>query len=281
MFFIFGTPRSGTTLLAQCLSGHPDIVVPGETDFIVPLAFIYDRLPHSPELGRSIMARLITESTAFAGSLGEYLTKEKASELVQSARYHPAAILESIYAEIARAAGAKLAGDKSPNDLNFVRILVKVGALAPDTKILHIVRDIRDVMVSLSGTGWGEDLDLYFPRQWANQNLYLHALYQKETSRYLLVRYEDMVTSPKPMFGRICGFLGVEFQEGMLDRSKRHPRYRSTPHLASLYDPIFTTSIGVYKKRLSSATLSSYETQAHEALAAFGYTTADGAGEDK
>ena len=30
MFFIFGSPRSGTTLLAQCLSAHSEIIVPGE-----------------------------------------------------------------------------------------------------------------------------------------------------------------------------------------------------------------------------------------------------------
>ncbi len=30
MFFIFGMPRSGTTLIAQCLSAHTEIVVPYE-----------------------------------------------------------------------------------------------------------------------------------------------------------------------------------------------------------------------------------------------------------
>jgi hypothetical protein len=90
-----------------------------------------------------------------------------------------------------------------------------------------------------------------------------------------------MVTYPKPVFTRICEFLGVEFQEDMLSTSKRHPRYRSTPHLANLYDPIFTTSIGQYKKRLSPATLLSNESQAREALTTFGYTTGDAPAENK
>jgi len=34
MSFLFGTPRSGTILLAQCLSAHTKIIVPSETDFI-------------------------------------------------------------------------------------------------------------------------------------------------------------------------------------------------------------------------------------------------------
>ncbi|QHW31542.1 sulfotransferase [Paenibacillus rhizovicinus] len=35
MFIIFGSPRSGTTLLSSVLDAHDDIVVPDETDFIV------------------------------------------------------------------------------------------------------------------------------------------------------------------------------------------------------------------------------------------------------
>jgi hypothetical protein len=45
MLFVFGSPRSGTTLLAQILNSHPEIVVPHETDFIIPFVFVFDRIP--------------------------------------------------------------------------------------------------------------------------------------------------------------------------------------------------------------------------------------------
>jgi hypothetical protein len=37
MFFIFGNPRSGTTLLCASLELNDKIVVPDETDIVVPL----------------------------------------------------------------------------------------------------------------------------------------------------------------------------------------------------------------------------------------------------
>ena len=40
MFIIFGAPRSGTTLLSSSLNLNDSIVIPHETDFIVPLSFV-------------------------------------------------------------------------------------------------------------------------------------------------------------------------------------------------------------------------------------------------
>src|SRR5215208_3766820 len=71
MFFIFGSPRSGTTLLAQCLNNHSDIVVPHETSFIIPLAFVFTSI-REPELGKEMIIRFITRSHDFQTSIGEY-----------------------------------------------------------------------------------------------------------------------------------------------------------------------------------------------------------------
>jgi len=40
MFVVFGSPRSGTTLLAATLNQNDNIIIPDETDFIIPLAFL-------------------------------------------------------------------------------------------------------------------------------------------------------------------------------------------------------------------------------------------------
>src|SRR3954466_13234234 len=106
MFFLFASPRSGTTLMAQCLSSHPDLHVPYETDFIVPMAFIFDRIKN-PELGRSMVANLITQSAGFEKSLGEYLKPQKVREIVFSGAYRPDEIVDNLYAAAAAAAGKK------------------------------------------------------------------------------------------------------------------------------------------------------------------------------
>lgn len=271
MFFIFGMPRSGTTLLSQCLSAHPEIIVPHETDFIIPMAFIIDRIDNEA-VGRDLIHRLIVHSKAFPDSIGEYLESQTVYDVIYSCAYHPWAILESLYEKIAESADAGIAGDKSPNDLNFIRMLVKTGGLPSEAKIVHIVRDIRDVMVSVNKTGWVSDLDLYFPRFWCNHNLYLNALYRDDESRYMLIRYEDFVSSPESTLNGLCRFLGVEFDEEMLLPGKRHERYKKMGEVHSnVSKPISTDRIGIYMNSLDRETLGNYETQAREALAVFGY----------
>ena len=270
MFFIFGTPRSGTTLLTQCLQAHRDIVVPHETDFIIPMAFVFDRIADAT-VGRELIATVITQSSCFKNSLGEYLRAERIRELIFSCDYTAASILQSIYGELANVTGTKLAGDKSPNDLLFLRMLIKVKGIAPDTKIIHIVRDIRDVMVSLEEQQWGLDFPLYFPRFWADSNLYLRALYGNNPSQYLFLRYEDLAQSPEAVCNQICSFLGVDYQATMLDSRHFHQRYRGVVSHHRLYAPIDTARIGVYKQSLSVEQRNSFEHQAREALEVFGY----------
>src|SRR5690348_5511964 len=73
VFFIFGSPRSGTTLLAQTLAAHSQIEMPYETDFIVPVAFVLDRV-NDPTAGRPIIKGLMTASMGYKRSLGPYLS---------------------------------------------------------------------------------------------------------------------------------------------------------------------------------------------------------------
>jgi hypothetical protein len=60
-FFIFGSPRSGTTLLCASLELNDKIVVPDETDFVVPMGFIFDRVK-DVAVGRDLIASLIVSS---------------------------------------------------------------------------------------------------------------------------------------------------------------------------------------------------------------------------
>lgn len=270
MFFVFGMPRSGTTLLARMLNAHPDLLVPHETDFIVPMAFLMDRIAE-PAIGRPLLKQLIRGTAGFSASLGEYLDDAAVAACIDGAPYRPADILHALYGEMARRAGKRLAGDKSPNDLNFVRILDKTGAIATPVRVLHIVRDVRDVMVSLGRTGWADDLDRWFPRQWANQNLYLHDRLQGQP-HYRLVRYEDLVADPAGQTRALCHWLGVDWTPTMLhDDARAHPRYSDMPHHARLAQPVDGRGVGQYRAHADADTLALWATQTREALTRFGY----------
>jgi hypothetical protein len=270
MFHLLGSPRSGTTILAQCISAHPDLIIPDETDLIVPLTFIASRIKDE-SIGRELISKLVVNSERFQYSLGEYLTKDQAIACVEQSAYHPAAILGSIYSSVAAATGKKIAGDKSPNDLLVVRELFGYGTLGADSKIIHIVRDIRDVMVSLRKTGWAPpDLDGYYPRLWGTNNLYLNYKMQ-DCQNYVLIRYEDFVETPELFLRKICEMLEVPYCDGMLDTEARHKRYEGVGHHSNIYKPLSKDSIGIYKKNLDQKILAHYEEQAMDALLKFGY----------
>jgi len=270
MFFIFGMPRSGTTLLARMLNAHRDVLVPHETDFIVPMAFLMDRIP-DPNIGRPLLARLICSTRGFKASLGEWLTEQDVFTCVERADYHAAAVVASLYGAMAARAGKRLAGDKSPNDLNFIRILDKTGVTQAPTRIIHIVRDVRDVMVSLHRTGWVPDLDRWFPRQWANQNLYLHGqLAGRE--HYFLLRYEDLVADPRGHAAHLCAWLGIPWDEGMLDSEARaHPRYEDMAQHSRLTQGVDRSAVAQYLSEASPDQVEHWHAQAQEALQRFGY----------
>lgn len=270
MFFVFGMPRSGTTLLARMLNAHPDVLVPHETDFIVPLAFLMDRIAN-PAVGRPLLKQLVCGTAGFAASLGEFLDPATVAACIDGAPYRPADILHALSSAMAQRAGKRLVGDKSPNDLNFIRILDKTGAITPPVRVLHIVRDVRDVMVSLGRTGWADDLDRWFPRQWANQNLYLHDRLQGQP-HYHLLRYEDLVAAPEQHARRLCAWLGVPWHPAMLhDAARAHPRYADMPHHARLASPIGNQSIGQFRHAVPPALAARWAAQAAEGLRRFDY----------
>lgn len=270
MFFIFGSPRSGTTLLAQCLNAHSQVVVPQETDFIIPVAFVCDRVA-DPAIGRELVAATIVNGRAFARSIGKFLSPEDVRACVTSCDYTVAAILDALYSRVASHANRRLAGDKSPNDLLFLRILMKTQAISAGMPIIHIVRDVRDVCASIHERGWIEDMDLYFPRFWSSANLYLHRLYAPHTGQYLLVRYEDLVAEPGRELTRVFAHLGLAFEPEVLQPSNRDDSLRKVAAHANLFQPIGPQKIGRYREDLTPAQIAEFERQANEGLRAFGY----------
>jgi hypothetical protein len=270
MFFIFGSPRSGTTLLAQCLNAHPEIVIPHETDFIIPMAFVCDRITDVDER-RAILKRLIPRTAGFGGSLGEFVSSAEVEAIVDLYAAQPACLLEAIYAAIAAKNNRKIAGDKSPNDLLFLRMLVKVGGISPKTRIIHIVRDPRDVLASIMSAQLTDVPEVWFPGLWNSSNIYLNNLYGA-SEQYCLVKYENFACSPEQELKRICAHLGVNFSASMLDEERRSARYRGSAHHSKLYEPISPRNIANYKTTLSDGLIARCEEQAGLALHRFGYS---------
>jgi hypothetical protein len=128
-------------------------------------------------------------------------------------------------------------GEKTPQHLYNVETLVE---WFPGCKIIHTFRDPRGIFAShlnqLKRSRWGkrEALTRFLPERLADAILTpyqvahttwrwrdavrLHRKYQALLGdRYLMVRFEDLVTQPEVEVRRICRFLSVPFRQSMLE----------------------------------------------------------------
>lgn len=271
MFVILGSMRSGTTLLAQCLNAHSALVVPDETDFVIPTAFIVDRVADE-QVGKRLAGDLIVNSKRFGASLGRYLDEATMREALAGARYDATGMISAIYDAVAKRAGVAQAGDKSPNDMQYVRVLLDDGFF--DTvKALHIVRDVRDVVVSMHRLGWIPRLRFGYPRFWSADNILVANRLSVVPEHYHRLRYEDLVTDPEGVLAEACAFLGVEFEMAMVDDQRRrdashHPQMF---HHERTFMPIDGTGIGSGREAFDDEALAHVERLGAEGLARFGY----------
>jgi len=210
--FLVGFPRSGTTLLEQALSGHPDLVALEEAP---TLAGAYDALMTTPN-GLERLASLSADE----------------AETWRSAYW------EAVARAVARPAG-KVFLDKAPAGTLYLPLIAK---LFPGARILFAIRDPRDVTLSCFRNHFQMNALTYaFTDLAETARCYAASMRMAEVYRRVLplplaeVRYEALVGDFEGELGRIAAFLGLELTPAMLDvaatASRRAVRTPSAPQV--------------------------------------------------
>lgn len=119
----------------------------------------------------------------------------------------------AVYDHVCAIQGKRMVVDSSKH---YVRAAALYLAQPDITRVVVLVRDGRGVFYSNLKRGFGRDFSL---RAWHSH--YKRALElldrQVPESHRILVHYEDMVTDTRGTLMRLCDFLGMEFEPGMLD----------------------------------------------------------------
>lgn len=214
--FIVGCPRSGTTLLQRILDHHPKLAMANDTHFI-PRVVDPDGgdVPLSPEL----VDRVLDYHRFGRLGLEDAAVRRSASRTRTYAEF-----VGALYAEFASRHGKPLAGEKTPD---YVRYLPLLGRLFPWSRVIHIVRDGRDVALSTlewarpdKGPGrfalWSEDPVAVCALWWRWQVTSGRTNGRGQGSGYREVRYEDLVGRPRETAESLCVFLELQFAPEML-----------------------------------------------------------------
>jgi len=208
LFFVLGVPKSGTTWLQHALNAHPEIVCKGEGK----LHYFRDRLAEAGVAYNRFIAdrnvKVFGEATFPPLNIGEV------DDLFRS-------FVEARLQRDGPFPGARRLGSKDPD---FGVYLHDYAPLFPKSQYLHIIRDPRDVAVSMLRHMQRvrpehpvESVDHSLSDSAAGWKGYIERVRQearKASLNYREITYESMVSDPETTLGTAFDFLDVDQSGG-------------------------------------------------------------------
>jgi len=220
--FVLGMPRSGTSLTEQILASHSQVAGAGELSYAYDTAHRIRDLTHQafPDNMRGLTAARFRE-------LGEYyLARHKSADLAQQ---HVV--------------------DKTPLNFQYIGLL---GLALPRARFIHCHRDPVQNCFSIHKMPFDKKqayahslqaLGQYYNRYWALMQRW-KALFP---GRILDVRYEDTVADTEGQARRMLDFLGLPYEETVLDFHKTE-RLVKTPSASQVRQPIYGDAVQSWRK---------------------------------
>jgi hypothetical protein len=219
--FIVGCPRSGTTLLQRVVNAHSRIAITPEAPWINEFRKA-SRLTSEGMVPTELIPQLL-EHRKFA-RLG--IGRDQLLTLVNNSRSMSySSFVSGIFDLYGNAKGKELVGNKTPG---LVRKIPTLHHLWPQVRIVHLIRDGRDVCLSMINRPlhhvnrgpfytWAQDPVTTAALWWElNVKRGREAGSWLGLELYYEMRYESLVTHPVRECAALCGFLGLPYEEAML-----------------------------------------------------------------
>lgn len=284
--FVCGHRKSGTTLLANLLDGHPQLSV-----YPIDLALLYAYFPafmraHGDACGRRNRLRQVLfddlrrrvdppgfdidalERAFFAG------LSEKDFGRVDAL----IARLMSVFQNVTGSSGTRWGVFKETSIEIYAAEIV---TWFPDARFIHLVRDPRDNFAALAA-----GVDGYYSRLGEDHNRTLASLLNRVRTgfrmartnraqfgadRYLILRFEDLAAAPDVSMQSVARFLEIDFKPSLLA-----PTMLGRPAGGNAFDGVASfevnaRNVGRWRERISPEDAQVIEFHLAEDMAAFGY----------
>lgn len=234
-FFVVGNERSGTTMLRLMLNEHSRLHLPLETFFLVPLLERFCiETPLSPTEVDDAYEIIKDDRDWALWGLEEAEIEQRLNEL---SRPYLRDVVSTVFGYSCEKDNKVRWGNKTPT---YVSHMAQINALYPQAKFIHIIRDPRDVSVSMLRVGWHGNTVRQIASRWRDQvEAGMRAGQKLGPVQYLEVQYEDLVLDGRTTLETICKFLGEPFEDQMLDfhKSETHtqihkPEFHQKTHRA-------------------------------------------------
>ena len=253
LVFVCGHRKSGTTLLANLLDGHPQLSM-----YPIDLALLYAYFPEfirTHDDPRELRARLATvlfvdlRQRIDTHHLDvDRLEREFFDGLPDDALRRPDVLitrLMSAFRNVSNAATKQWGVFKETSVEIYAQEIL---GWFPDARFIHLVRDPRDNFAALAA-----GVDRYYSRLGESHYRTLASLLnrvgigfrmaqdnkdQLGAGRYHVLRFEDLTAAPERSMQQIADFLGVEMKPGLLT-----PTMLGHPTGGNAFDGVETFSV--------------------------------------
>jgi hypothetical protein len=274
--FFVGCPRSGTTLLRRIGDSHQELAIIGELRW----------LPRYWERRVGITPEGIVTSDLLDALLADRrfpmlaLAPERVAELITDGRpKHFAQFVRELFDLHGQVKGKRLVGEKTPG---YVRSLPTIHTLWPHAKIVHLIRDGRDVALSVLEWSRARRIVGRFPT-WAEDPVVTTALWWElavrlgreagahlGSRRYYELRYEALVADPEGECRKLCDFLALAYDPAMLRFHEGRTRAKSGLSAKKAWQPI-TPGLRRWQDQMAPHDVGRFEAAAGPLLDELGY----------
>jgi len=264
--FVLGVSRSGTTLLRVILDRSPGIAIPDETFFIPQLAHRHSSPVDPAEFLDDI--RRLPRLAAWDVPAEDFAARLRPGMSVGEA-------LAAVFSAYAAKRGKPRWGDKTPM---YMRHLGLIEKLFPDAQYVHLIRDGRDAALAFLDMPDGVVTRTWahprspagFACEWRTEVRRARELRRRlGSSRYVEVRYEDLVADTAGVVRSICEFADLPFEPGMLEYAAAVD-VSAKPHHQRLLQPP-TRGVRDWRAQMSRDDALAFEAIAGDLLTELGY----------
>jgi hypothetical protein len=214
--FVLGNARSGTSILTKLMRKYLKINYGTESQFLLRFARNlkkYGDLRHDSNI-KSLIKDIGKERcfSRWQRRFGFVLDTNKVYEELFDRSYR--GVIETIFKQFANYHHMVRWGDKTPEYLFDLPMLHR---LFPEAQYIHIVRDGRDVALSSFLTPFGPKNGVTAAMAWVEQMKLVQAFWESlPEGQYVEIRYEDFLSDPVAVFGKLIAFLEIDDPAGVL-----------------------------------------------------------------
>jgi hypothetical protein len=269
--FIVACGRSGTTLVQAMLNAHPEMAIPPEAHFLLPVRDRVTRRGGGVDLEGFVA--ILDRNRSFA--LWNVSAEEVQRALARTRpRDYPGAV-RTLYAAYARRHDKGRYGDKTPKHVLNLPYLAEA---FPEARFIHLVRDGRDVTCSFMARGIGPRDGVEGALRWKRAV----ATGRRDGARlgpdrYLEVRYEDLVADPEGHIKGIAEFIELDYDEVMLEYRGQVDGMLPNPYLKDLHENVYrppTEHLRDWRREMDPVEVAMFEVLAGDLLSELGYERA-------